>query len=136
MQLDGRLWQDKVRAVWDRSTRDIHRWFLQRLERRLAGRRRGPTLLVTHVVPHESFTVRPADRMWGYLNAFLGSCDYGRLAVASGVELAVCGHVHYRRRLTEGSTLFVCNCLGYASGWGANQDPTLEVERALLTLEL
>lgn len=137
MQLEGRLWQDKVRAPWGRSTLDMHRWFLQRLERRLEARRGGrPLLLVTHVVPHESFTVRPADRMWSYLNAFLGSPEYGRLAVASGATLAVCGHVHYRRRHTEGSTLFVCNCLGYASEWGANQDPALEAERALLTLEL
>ena len=137
MQLEGRLWQDKVRAPWGRPTRDVHRWFLKRLEHRLAACRGGGLLLlVTHVVPHESFIVRPADRMWSYLNAFLGSPDYGRLAVASGAALAVCGHVHYRRRFREGPTLFVCNCLGYASEWGANQDPTLEAERALLTLEL
>jgi hypothetical protein len=64
------------------------------------------------------------------------SQEYGRLAVASGAALAVCGHVHCRRRLSEGSTLFVCNCLGHASEWGANQDPALEAQRALLTLEL
>jgi Icc-related predicted phosphoesterase len=136
MELDGRLWMDKVLAIWDRPTRDMHRWFLERLERRLSGNRGRRILLVTHAVSHPRFTVRPADRQWAYLNAFLGSPQYGELAVRSGAELAVCGHVHFRRQFAEGPTRFVCNCLGYATEWGANPDPARESEQALLTLEL
>jgi hypothetical protein len=136
MQIDDRLWQDKVRAVWDRPTRDMHHWFLERLQRWLAAHRGRRIILVTHAVSHAGFTVRHPGRTWGYLNAFLGSPEYGELAVASGAALAVCGHVHYRRQLTEGPTHFVCNCLGYASEWGTGRDPAREAEQALLTLEL
>jgi hypothetical protein len=136
MQINGRLWMDKVLAVWDRPTQAMHRWFLERLGRWLSGHRGRRILLVTHAVSHVGFTVRPADRQWGYLNAFLGSPEYGELAVQSGVALAVCGHVHFRRQLAEGPTRFACNCLGYATEWRASQDPALEAERALLTLEL
>ena len=93
-------------------------------------------LLATHVVPLEAFTVRPPDAPWEYLNAFLGSPEYGELAVRHGVEVAVCGHVHYRREARVGRTRFLTSCLGYAHEWPDPLDLSGEVERSLAVLEL
>jgi len=138
MRFGERLWQDKVNARWDRPTREVHRFFLENLERQLAAavKRGRRLLLVTHVVPHEAFTVRPPDRLWEYLNAFLGSPQYGELAVRHGVEVAVFGHVHYRRQSRVGRTRFVTSCLGYSHEWPDPADAAGEVERSLAVLEV
>jgi hypothetical protein len=88
------------------------------------------------VVPVQELTVRSADAAWEYLNAFLGSPEYGELAVRHGVEVALCGHVHYRRRHCSGRTLFLTSCLGYAHEWPDPSDLAGEVERALAVVEL
>jgi len=136
MRFGDRLWQDKVNARWDRPTLAVHRAFLEELERQLIACRGRRLLLVTHVVPLEAFTVRPPDALWEYLNAFLGSPEYGQLAVRHGVEIAVCGHVHYRRQTRVGRTLFLTRCLGYAHEWPDPADAAGEVERTLAVLDL
>jgi len=136
MRFEERLWQDKVNTLWDRGTLDMHRHFLQGLDRQLAAHRGRRLVLVTHVVSHFAFTVQPPDRLWEYLNAFLGSPAYGELAVRHGAAVAVCGHVHYRRRACSGQTLFLCSCLGYATEWPDPRDLNGEVERSLCVLEL
>jgi hypothetical protein len=136
MRFGERLWQDKLNALWDRPTREVHRGFLEDLERQLTAARGRRLLLATHVVPLEAFTVRPPDAPWEYLNAFLGSPEYGELAVRHGVEVAVCGHVHYRREAWVGRTRFLTSCLGYAHEWPDPLDLPGEVERSLAVLEL
>jgi hypothetical protein len=136
MRFGERLWYDKVNARWDRPTREVHRAFLEDLERQLAGLRGRRLILATHVVPVAELTVRPPDALWEYLNAFLGSPEYGELAARHGVEIAVCGHVHYRRQHRAGRTLFIASCLGYAHEWPDPTDAAGEVERALAVLEL
>jgi putative phosphoesterase len=136
MRFGERLWQDKLNALWDRPTREVHRGFLEDLERQLTAARGRRLLLATHVVPLEAFTVRPPDAPWEYLNAFLGSPEYGELAVKHGVEVAVCGHVHYRREARVGRTRFLTSCLGYAHEWPDPLDLPGEVERSLAVLEL
>ncbi len=150
MQYGQRVWQDRIKAVWGRPTRDMHRWFLDRLRRQLEAVHRGPpgavpsaelrqnvrVLMATHVLPRVELTVRRPDPMWAYLNAFLGSREYGELAISHGVRLYVCGHVHYRRQVEAGGTTFLCNCLGYAAEWADGGNPGAEIERALRTVEL
>ena len=136
MRYGERLWQDRVNARWDRPTREVHREFLAGLEEQLSGLRGRRLILATHVVPVAEFTVRPPDAAWEYLNAFLGSPEYGELAVRHGVEIAVCGHVHYRRRHRAGRTLFLASCLGYAHEWPDPADLAGEVERSLAVLEI
>ena len=136
MSFGERLWQDKVNARWDRPTRQVHRAFLEELERQLAACRGRRLILVTHVVPLEAFTVRPPDSLWEYLNAFLGSPEYGELALRHGVEIVVSGHVHYRRQARVGRTRFLTSCLGYAHEWPDPADAAGEVERSLAILEI
>jgi hypothetical protein len=136
MRYGERLWQDRINARWDRPTREVHRGFLEELERQLSALRGRRLILATHVVPVVEFTVRPPDEAWEYLNAFLGSPDYGELAVRHGVEIAACGHVHYRCRHRRGRTLFLTSCLGYAHEWPDPGDLAGEVERSLAVVDL
>jgi putative phosphoesterase len=136
MRFGERLWQDKLNARWEQPTREVHRGFLRELERQLSSCRGRRLLLATHVVPVRELTVQPPDTQWEYLNAFLGSPEYGELASRHGVEVAVCGHVHYRRQARAGRTLFLTRCLGYAHEWPDPRDAAGEVERALAVLEL
>jgi putative phosphoesterase len=136
MRYGERLWQDRINARWDRPTREVHRGFLAGLDRQLSGLPGRRLLLATHVVPVVEFTVRPADAAWEYLNAFLGSPEYGELAVRHGVEIAVCGHIHFRRRHRSGRTLFLTSCLGYAHEWPDPSDLAGELERSLAVVEL
>ena len=136
MKINGRLWQDKVKAKWDRSTLEMHRYFHDKLEQQLRVHRDKKVILVTHVLPLVDFTVQPPDKQWNYLNAFLGSREYGQLALNYSVAYSISGHVHYRKEQTYGETVFICNCLNYASQWLDNDDPVLEVGRAFKFIEL
>ena len=136
MKIKDRLWQDKVKAVWQKPTLDMHRHFLTKLEKQLDDCRSSNIILVTHVLPIVDFTVQPPDDMWQYLNAFLGSVQYGELALKYSVKYAISGHVHYRKQIRYENTTFICNCLNYASQWIDNNDPVLEVARAFKTIEI
>jgi putative phosphoesterase len=136
MQIKGRLWQDKVKAVWGKSTIEMHQYFYRKLELQLEAQKNKNIILVTHVVPIIDFTVQPPNQIWRYLNAFLGSRQYGKMALNFSVKYSICGHVHYRRQKSVHDTTFICNCLNYASQWVDNDDPALEVQRALKTIEI
>ena len=136
MKFKGRLWQDKIKAVWDTSTLEMHRHFHRKIEKQLKASRHKKIIMVTHVLPIVDFTVQPPDKMWNYLNAFLGSRQYGELALKYGVDFSISGHVHYRRMKRYNSTTFICNCLNYASQWIDNDDPVLEIKRAIKTIEI
>ncbi len=136
MQIKGRLWQDKIKAVWGKSTIEMHRYFHRKIEKQLEAHRHRRLILVTHVLPIIDFTVQPPDKMWRYLNAFLGSRQYGELALKYAVRYSISGHVHYRRQAEYEDTVFICNCLNYASQWVDNDDPVAEVKRALKTIDI
>jgi len=136
MQIGDRLWQDKVKAVWGRSTLDMHRYFYEKLEAQLESCRGKKIIMVTHVLPIADFTVPQTGPPWDYLNAFLGSRAYGELALRYGVRYAICGHVHYRKEVTHKRTRFVCNCLNYASQWVTNNDPLREIRHVFKTITL
>ena len=135
MEIDGRLWEDKIKAVWGRPTREMHRYFYEKLEKQLQAHRGRRIILVHHVVPLRRFTVQPPDRQWSYLNAFLGSTAYGALALKYGVRYVICGHVHYRKQSRINDTEFICNCLNYSNQW-LNDDPATEIEQIMQVIEI
>ena len=135
MKIDDRLWQDKVMAIWEKPTQEIHHYFLNKLETQLKENRRRNVILVIHVLPLRFFTVRPPDRTWRYLNAFLGSPDYGDLALKYNVRYVICGHVHYRKQTRINQTEFICNCLNYHNQW-IKKDPADEIEATLKIIEI
>ena len=136
MCFEERLWWDKVNARWDRPTAAVHEHFLEKLKGQLEAYPGRQRVLVTHAVPIREFTVQPPNRMWRYLNAFLGSPRYGELALEHSVAYAVCGHVHYRKQQHIEGTRFICSCLGYASEWRDPGQIDRELDEALCTVEL
>ncbi len=136
MQIDGRLWQDKVKAVWRAPTLEMHQYFYDKLQRQLETHRGENIILVTHVLPIRDFTVFDLGPIWDYLNAFLGSRQYGELALEYGVTYSISGHVHYRREVKYENTTFICNCLNYLSQWQDNRNPAVEITRAFKTIEI
>ena len=136
MKIKDRLWQDKIKAVWGKSTIEMHQYFYHKLEKQLDAYKQKSIILVTHVLPILDFTVQPPNNMWDYLNAFLGSRQYGELALKYSVAYSISGHVHYRRQKKYENTTFICNCLNYASQWIDNDDPVVEVKRAFKTIDI
>jgi len=136
MKIGNRLWQDKIKVDWGKSTREMHRYFYQKLEQQLVAHQDQKIIFVTHVLPLADFTVQHPNRTWRYLNAFLGSKQYGELALKYSVAYSISGHVHYRRQQTYGKTVFICNCLNYAGQWRNNDDPVIEVARAFKSIDL
>jgi len=137
MKYEDRVWQDSIKAVWDRSTLDMHRYFLDKLEKQLKVYQNKNIIVVTHVLPVVDFTVQPPSLMWEYMNAFLGSSEYGELiSKYPNVKYAVSGHVHYRKRKIINDTEFICNCLGYKNEWYKNDDPYVEIDRSMMTIEI
>jgi len=137
MTYEERVWQDSIKAVWDRSTLDMHKYFIDKLERQLIKYQNKKIIVVTHVLPVLDFTVQPPSPMWEYMNAFLGSSEYGELILKyPNVKYTVSGHVHYRKQKTIQGTEFICNCLGYRSEWHENDDADTEVKRSMITIEI
>ncbi len=136
MKINGRLWQDKVKAVWGKATLEMHQYFYRKIKKQLESYQKKNIILVTHVLPIVDFTVQPPNKLWNYLNAFLGSRQYGELALAYAVKYSISGHVHYRRQKIYDGTTFICNCLNYTSQWIDNDDPAVEIQRAFKTIEI
>lgn len=137
MKYEERVWQDSIKAVWDRSTLDMHRYFVNKLEKQLNQYKDRKVIIVTHVLPIVGFTVQPPSLMWEYMNAFLGSSEYGELIQGyPNIKYAVSGHVHYRKRKVINGVEFICNCLGYQEEWYKNVDADTEVKRSMITIEI
>ena len=137
MRYKDRIWQDSIMAKWDRSTVEMHSFFLDKLEKQLERNTGKNVILVTHVLPIQEFTVQNPPPMWQYLNAFMGSPDYGKLIEKyPNIRYAVSGHVHYRKQIQKGRTTFICNCLGYKTEWQDTNDPAVEIPRAVTIIEI
>ena len=91
---------------------------------------------MTHMLSHEAFLVPESRENWSYLNGFLGSKALKRLCTEQQVKYAICGHVHYRRNVTEGNTTWLCRCLNYHTEWRGEKDVRKQVESAMDILEL
>ncbi len=135
MKIDDRLWQDKIKAIWGRSTREMHTYFYDKLKQQLKAHAGKKIIFVIHVLPIIEFTVQEPDRMWSYLNAFLGSAQYGELALEHDVRYAICGHIHYRKQTRINTTEFICNCLNYSDQW-IKDDPAEEIAHVMKVIEI
>ena len=69
------------------------------------------------------------------MNAFLGSAQYGELALEHDVRYAICGHIHYRKQTRINNTEFICNCLNYSDQW-IKDDPAEEIAHVMKVIEI
>lgn len=132
MSLAGRTWQDSLRNAWTRDNQGRNQWMLSRLEARMAAYPDKKLVMVTHMLPIKEFTVPQEMANWSYFNAFLGSRKLGELYTRYPVEVAVCGHVHYRKTLEKGGITWLCRCLNYHTEWRPQDGETLreQLEKA------
>lgn len=137
MEIDGRIWKDKLYAAWEMPTVEVHQTFYAKLQMQLEAYSDKQIILMLHVVPHRDFTV-PATfhHTWDYLNAFLGSKEYGELILSYPVRYAVFGHVHFRKQLRIDETLFICSCLGYMREWSKPDCPEQEIAESLAIIDI
>jgi putative phosphoesterase len=137
MRFGDRVWQDGIKAVWNRDTVEQHRYFHDKLKKQLEEHTDRRIIFITHVLPIIDFTVLNPNETWNYLNAFLGSEEYGDLVVQhSNVKYCISGHVHYRKKKRMGETEYICNCLGYIDEWKTGNDPLVEVPAAMRTITI
>ncbi|WP_216829556.1 metallophosphoesterase [Alkalihalobacterium elongatum] len=135
MKMKGSTWQDKEYTDWADNSTDINQYFMKRFEEQLRKHRNEKVIFCTHFVSHRKFTVPTPHRVWDYFNAYLGSQDYENLVKGENVRYALCGHVHFRKKVQSNQTKFICSSLGYANQWRFHT--TLdEVQNALTVLHL
>ncbi len=134
---NGRVWQDSIMAVWNRSDQATHDWFLNRLRDSFEKSASDEIIAVTHMLPIREFTVPVPNDTWDYFNAFLGSVALGDTLIRNGnVRYSVSGHVHYRKTVEKNGIVFICQCLGYRTEWRDNDDPFEEVEKSIKIIEI
>ena len=134
---NGRVWQDSIKAVWNRPDSETHEWFLDRLKEDIRKAGDDSLVAVSHMLPIEEFTVPVPDRTWDYFNAFLGSRALGELiADSTNIRYSISGHVHYRREIRKEGCLYICSCLGYSTEWAAGRDPLAEVEKSIRIISI
>ncbi|OLO42910.1 hypothetical protein BTR23_01625 [Alkalihalophilus pseudofirmus] len=135
MKMKGSTWQDKEYTDWATHSIDIHQYFMERFQEQLLRCRNKNIIFCTHVVSHHLFTVPTPHRIWDYFNAFLGSKDYEQLVSNYNVRYALCGHVHFRKKVKMKETEYICSSLGYANQWRYKNTKD-EIQHALTVLHL
>ncbi|WP_078551476.1 metallophosphoesterase [Bacillus alkalicellulosilyticus] len=135
MKFKGRTWRDKELTSWTEDPASIHRYFLEKIERQLIENQSKNIVLCTHVVPNRHFIVPTPHRVWDYYNAFLGSEEYGVLAQKYKVAYMLCGHVHFRKKVIQDGTTFLCSCLGYLNQW-REKETKREIRHAITKIIL
>ncbi len=117
MVFGERVWQDKIKSIWNKSTIEMNDYFYNKIVNQLEHNKGKNIILVTHVVQHKSFIVQNPNDMWNYMNAFLGSSKYGELIYSYPIKYSIFGHVHYNKIEKIEDTTFICSCLGDAKEW-------------------
>lgn len=136
MEMDGRIWQDRIRNEWTKDNQAKCAWFTRRLEEKLLKHKNDKVILVTHMISHRNFCVPETKNNWSYFNAFLGTDDYRKLCEKYHVQKCLCGHVHYRYSFQENDTYYMCCCLNYEKEWQSEKDCYIQIENASQIIEL
>lgn len=117
MSHGGRTWQDKLKNQWTADNRGRMQLMVDKLEKKLRSCGERPVIAVTHMLPVDDFCVPEEREGWDYFNAFLGGSSLGRLYERFHVTHAVCGHVHFRKKVRRHGITYHCPCLGYHTEW-------------------
>lgn len=136
-----KIWQDYFYVNWIQNDRSKSDELIENMSKRLDKLQDKRIILVSHMITHENFTV-PEDRReeWGFFNAFLGSKKLNKLIKDYKVEIAACGHVHFRYTFKENMTTYICSCLGYKKEWKLfdpeNTQLATQIRKALKVVEV
>ncbi|MGM0641004.1 MAG: metallophosphoesterase [Thermotogota bacterium] len=131
----NRHWKDKKFVNWGKDDITVTNDFKNKINSQIEKLKDKNIILVTHVVTHEKFTVKNRN-MWEYFNAYLGTQNYDEIYKKDQVKYVIMGHVHYRKKIMENETLFICNCLNYRNQWFHSKDAYTEIKRAMATIKI
>ncbi|ARJ50559.1 metallophosphoesterase [Staphylococcus lutrae] len=131
----GATWQDKVHTAFEMSDPKLSQHFANEVYHELSRYPNHSVILVTHVVTHPQFTVPMPHRIFDFFNGFIGTSDFQTLYDTFDIQYSVMGHVHFRKRVVEGKTTYLCPCLGYPREWRTD-DINVEMRRALQVIKL
>lgn len=137
MSIGGRTFLDyKYNPTWSSANKACSDRFLEKLRQLILNNPDKKIVLMTHVLSHEAFLVPEEIGDWSYLNAFLGTKKLKDLCLEYKVQYAICGHVHYRKNVTEEGTAWLCRCLNYHDEWLGEKDVRIQVAEAMEILDL
>ncbi len=121
MTIDNRTWNDKKYSTFTKDNIAKCRLFNQEISE-LIKRDNKEKILMTHMISHPDFIVKddPKRGNIDYFSAFCGGEKLYELSKDPTVKYAICGHVHYRMRIIEESTEYICPCLGSRREWSYN----------------
>ncbi|EGQ2718337.1 phosphohydrolase [Staphylococcus pseudintermedius] len=131
----GATWQDKVYTAFGVSDPQLSQCFAAEVWQDLVSYADRQVILVTHVVTHPKFTVPMPHRIFDFFNGFLGTSDFKPLYQHFNIPYSVMGHVHFRKRLVDDNTTFLCPCLGYPREWRTD-DLATELKHALQVIQI
>lgn len=137
-----RTWMDSRYVQLGMSDAEFHTRQIRELNDQLLQSKGKNVIFVTHMVNNPNMVV-PSNmanwKKWSYFNGFLGSWELYRLTRYESVRYAVCGHVHFRKDLSEDGRKYLCRCLGSRSEFikfGGEQDLKSQIEAALEIIEI
>lgn len=118
MTIDNRTWNDKNYINWNLPNPQVCKQFDNQLETLITANDKQK-IVVTHMISNPGFKVifDEVRKNKSFFNSFLGSDKLYRLTLDSRVSHAICGHVHYRKTITDNQTDYICRCLGDANEW-------------------
>jgi predicted phosphohydrolase len=114
------MWGDALHVRWPYSDEEVNDRLARKLAADLASLEgQGKIFVAMHHLPLKSLLVHPrilVPRAWRFLNAFLGSEEYGRILKANPrVACVAAGHVHMARTKTVGNQLYLTVGSDYTS---------------------
>lgn len=127
-----RTWQDYFYTNWVKSDEEQCGYFINKNKSVLEKYKDYKIILVSHMINHKRFSMlEEVDEKWGYFNGFLGSESLYNLIKKYNIDVAVCGHIHFRRRFKEDNTTFICSCLGYEKEWSLFDKNDISIENQI-----
>jgi len=130
-------WNDYHYIDWKASDKEVSQKMLKQLKKDIEKVKGYNLILMTHVATHPNFVVPLPNRLYDFVNAYLGAKDYEILYKEyPQIKYSIMGHVHFRKVVKEFGTTFLSACLGNRKHWSNKDDPKKEIEEALLTFKI
>jgi len=110
-EVGSAMWSDAAHVHWNLSDEEATLLFARKLAahlQKLADEKQ--VLVITHHLPTKDLLFHPrwmVPRQWRFLNAFLGSEQFGHVIDAhANIRCAISGHIHLAREIRSEQTLF------------------------------
>lgn len=118
------------------SDKEVSQMMLDELIADLEKVKDKKIILMTHIATHKGFVVPLPNKLYDYVNAFLGATSYEHLYKDYNVVYNIMAHVHLRHTLHEEGTTHIMASLGNSRQWINKENPYMEIKNTLYTLDI